>query len=60
MNTDDRDGYPERADGHELFDVRGGQGRSAQDVVDASAWLTVLLAVAAVAIMCWVAWRLYQ
>lgn len=60
MNTDDQDGYPERGDGQELFAVRGGQGRTAKDVVEASAWLTAIMAVAAVAIVCWVAWRLYQ
>jgi hypothetical protein len=51
-------GYPERDDEDELFAVRGGQGRSADELLEASGWLTMLLAIASAAIVGWVVWRI--
>lgn len=47
------DGYPERQDGDELFGVRGGQGRSARDVVDtaSSSWFLLVGALAMVVLI---------
>lgn len=55
-----RDGYPERDDDEELFCVRGGQGRSADELLEASGWLTMLLAFVSAAIVAFVLWRIFR
>lgn len=60
MKIERRDEYQDRADGDELFAVRGGQGRSAQSVIESAGWsafVWMLVLAVSVAMVVWRATR---